>query len=172
MSDGLHRLQSPPTGGDPSELHVAVDSSDAELLARFAQTRDEAAFELLVWRHGTMVLSACRRVLRHTEDAEDAFQAAFLILARKAASVSRGTALPAWLHRVVAEHFASNPASGRVMQKLGLTYEGTLRRHFNKWGEFLDVAVYGILEPEWRAKQRRSFLLPAKPRAAQLSAAT
>ena len=68
--------------------------------ARFAATRDEAAFELLVWRHGAMVLAACRRVLGHTEDAEDVFQAVFLVLARKAASVRRGTAVPAWLHRV------------------------------------------------------------------------
>jgi RNA polymerase sigma factor (sigma-70 family) len=74
--------------------------SDSELLARFIRTRDDAAFELLVWRHGAMVLGACRRVLGNPEDAEDAFQATFLVLARKAASVSRGQALPAWLHRV------------------------------------------------------------------------
>src|SRR5205823_2442648 len=74
--------------------------SDAELLGRFVRTRDEAAFELLVWRHGAMVLGACRRALGSPEDAEDAFQAVFLVLAGKAASVSRGAALPAWLHRV------------------------------------------------------------------------
>ena len=73
-------------------------SSDADLLARFAAARDEAAFELLVWRHGAMVLAACRRVLGHTEDAEDAFQAAFLVLARKAGGVRQS--VPAWLHRV------------------------------------------------------------------------
>jgi RNA polymerase sigma factor (sigma-70 family) len=78
----------------------AGECADAALVARFAATRDEAAFELLVRRHGAMVLAACRRVLGHTEDAEDAFQAAFLVLARKAASVRRGTAVPAWLHRV------------------------------------------------------------------------
>lgn len=72
--------------------------ADADLLARFTANRDEAAFELLVWRHGAMVLAACRRVLGHTEDAEDAFQAAFLVLARKAGSV-RGS-VPAFLHRV------------------------------------------------------------------------
>src|SRR5262249_26027680 len=75
-------------------------TSDAELLARFAGSRDASAFELLVWRHGAMVLETCRRILRHTEDAEDAFQAVFLVLARKAGGISRGTALPAWLHRV------------------------------------------------------------------------
>jgi RNA polymerase sigma factor (sigma-70 family) len=74
--------------------------SDADLLARFARSRDEAAFELLVWRHGAMVLSACRRVLHHDQDAEDAFQAVFLVLAKKSRTVARGSALPAWLHRV------------------------------------------------------------------------
>ena len=78
----------------------AGECADAVLVARFAATRDEAAFEVLVRRHGAMVLAACRRVLGHTEDAEDAFQAAFLVLARKAAHVRRGTAVPAWLHRV------------------------------------------------------------------------
>jgi hypothetical protein len=68
---------------------VSGECSDADLVARFGATRDEAAFELLVWRHGAMVLAACRRILGHTEDAEDAFQAAFLVLARKATSVRR-----------------------------------------------------------------------------------
>ena len=74
--------------------------ADADLLARFVRSRDEAAFELLVWRHGAMVLSACLRILHQSEDAEDAFQAVFLVLARKERGVSRGAALPAWLHRV------------------------------------------------------------------------
>ncbi|MDY3554587.1 sigma-70 family RNA polymerase sigma factor [Gemmata sp. JC717] len=86
--------------------------SDAELLARFASARDELAFELLVWRHGAMVLAACRRALGHTEDAEDAFQATFLVLARKAHAVRRGTAVPAWLHRV-AVRIAHRLAAGR-----------------------------------------------------------
>ncbi|MDY3558097.1 sigma-70 family RNA polymerase sigma factor [Gemmata sp. JC673] len=86
--------------------------SDAELLARFASARDELAFELLVWRHGAMVLAACRRALGHTEDAEDAFQATFLVLARKAHAVRRGTAVPAWLHRV-AMRITHRLAAGR-----------------------------------------------------------
>ena len=76
------------------------ECSDADLLSRFAATRDEAAFELLVYRHGAMILAACQRVLGHTEDAEDAFQATFLVLARKAASIRHGITIPAWLHRV------------------------------------------------------------------------
>jgi RNA polymerase sigma factor (sigma-70 family) len=73
--------------------------SDAVLLERFGRG-DEAAFELLVWRHGPMVLSACRRVLRHEQDAEDAFQATFLVLARKASEAGRRGSLGGWLYTV------------------------------------------------------------------------
>jgi RNA polymerase sigma factor (sigma-70 family) len=79
----------------------AAGLSDAQLLARFAAYRDEAAFELLVWRHGGLVLGAARRLLGEEADAEDAFQATFLTLARKAGSIRRGEALAAWLHQVV-----------------------------------------------------------------------
>lgn len=54
------------------------------------------------------------------------------------------------LHRVWACHFARNPASGRVMQKIGMTREGRLREHLNRWGRFEDVETYGILAAEWR----------------------
>jgi RNA polymerase sigma factor (sigma-70 family) len=75
-------------------------ADDAELLGRFVRDRDEAAFELLVWRHGTMVYNVCRRVLRDAHAAEDAFQATFLVLVRKAATVGRGESLAGWLYRV------------------------------------------------------------------------
>jgi RNA polymerase sigma factor (sigma-70 family) len=74
--------------------------TDAELLERFVDRRDEAAFELLVWRHGGMVWSTCRRLLRDAHDAEDAFQATFLALARQASSISKRAAVAGWLHRV------------------------------------------------------------------------
>src|SRR5437016_14594604 len=78
----------------------AGPTSDGQLLARFAATGDEAAFELLVWRHGAMVLGVFWRVLRDAYAAEDVFQATFLALARQARSVRRGEALAGWLHRV------------------------------------------------------------------------
>jgi DNA-directed RNA polymerase specialized sigma24 family protein len=74
--------------------------TDAQLLERFAATRDEAAFELLARRHGPMVLGVCRRVLGDAHEAEDAFQATFLVLARKAASVASYRSTGRWLYTV------------------------------------------------------------------------
>jgi RNA polymerase sigma factor (sigma-70 family) len=76
------------------------DSTDDELLARFAADRDESAFAALVGRHGPMVLRVCQRVLGNAHDAEDAFQAAFLVLARKAGSAGRPRLLAHWLYGV------------------------------------------------------------------------
>jgi RNA polymerase sigma factor (sigma-70 family) len=74
--------------------------SDADLLARFVAHRDESAFELLVWRHGRMVLGVCRRVLHDGQAAEDSFQATFLALARRARSILRHESVGGWLYRV------------------------------------------------------------------------
>ena len=74
--------------------------TDRDLLAGFASRGDHAAFAELVRRHGPMVLRTCRRTLRHEEDAEDAFQATFLVLAEKAGSVRKTEALGSWLHGV------------------------------------------------------------------------
>jgi RimJ/RimL family protein N-acetyltransferase len=53
-------------------------------------------------------------------------------------------------HRIYSIHLSQNPDSGKVLQKIGMTYEGTMRQHIQKWGEFLDVKVYGILRSEYK----------------------
>src|SRR5687767_12745676 len=73
---------------------------DAELLSRFDTARDEAAFELLVRRHGALVYRVCRVRLRNDADAEDVFQATFLALARAAGRIHATTSLAGWLYRV------------------------------------------------------------------------
>src|SRR6516165_3211115 len=74
--------------------------SEWQLLERYATERDEAAFEAIVARHGPMVLGVCRRLLDDPEDIEDAFQATFLVLVRKAASLRDRDLLANWLYGV------------------------------------------------------------------------
>jgi len=78
----------------------AAGLTDGELLERFLTLREDTAFESLVRRHGPMVFGVCRRVLHHEQDAEDAFQATFLVLVRKAATIWPREMLPNWLFGV------------------------------------------------------------------------
>src|SRR5271165_6929871 len=73
---------------------------DGELLQRFHRDRDETAFAVLVDRHAALVLGVCHRVLGHEQDAEDAFQATFLILAKKATVLDRQRSVASWLFTV------------------------------------------------------------------------
>jgi RNA polymerase sigma factor (sigma-70 family) len=79
---------------------AAEGRSDRQLLEAYAAANDQAAFATLVRRHGPMVLGVCRRVLQDAHHAEDAFQAVFLVLAKKASLLHQGEALTGWLHGV------------------------------------------------------------------------
>jgi RNA polymerase sigma factor (sigma-70 family) len=94
MSQFLRRL------GGLSPGREAEGLADGDLLERYVRRRDEAAFEALVRRHGPMVLGVCRRLLRHPDDAEDAFQATFLVLVRKGATVMPRQMVGNWLYGV------------------------------------------------------------------------
>ncbi len=65
-----------------------------------------------------------------------------------------------WLHRIYAAHFATNPASGRVLEKVGMSYEGTRREHHRKWGDYEDRVEYSLLVNEWRTAQRSPWIPP------------
>jgi RNA polymerase sigma factor (sigma-70 family) len=90
----LHYLRKVTAPGAVAEL------SDDQLLGRFINGRDEAAFTEMVERHGPLVLGVCQRVLHHDQDAEDAFQATFLVLERRAAQIVKRESLGSWLYGV------------------------------------------------------------------------
>jgi RNA polymerase sigma factor (sigma-70 family) len=104
---------------------VVGNLSDAQLLGRFLSTRDgtaQAAFTALVGRHGPMVLSVCRQVLGDPHDAQDAFQATFLVLAGHAGSVRKSDSLGSWLHGValrVALRARADAARRRARERRG-----------------------------------------------------
>src|SRR5438105_5948771 len=107
-------------GAPPAEA-----GSDADLLSRFVRRRDEAAFAALMERHGPMVLGVCRRVLRDAHAVEDVFQATFLVLVRKAASLRRPHLLGNWLYGVASRialqaraAAARHPALGRQVEEM------------------------------------------------------
>jgi RNA polymerase sigma-70 factor (ECF subfamily) len=79
---------------------MSQHTTDATLLDRFVNHREEAAFAELVDRHGSLVIRVCRRFLRSEQDIEDVFQATFLVLARKAATISWNVSVAGWLHAV------------------------------------------------------------------------
>ena len=112
---------------------VVGDLSDSQLLQRFLTGRDgaeQAAFSALVERHGPMVLSVCRQVLGNPHDAQDAFQATFLVMARKAGSVQNAESLASWLHGIalrVSARAKADEARRRVHERRFATIKANER---------------------------------------------
>jgi RNA polymerase sigma factor (sigma-70 family) len=137
----IHRLLAPPGG----------DVADGELLARFVASRDEDSFAALVRRHGPMVLGVCRRMLRHAQDAEDCFQATFMVLARKAATVKRES-VSSWLYAVAyrtsLEAKAINARRrAREMQVQEMPHPEVLPSESQDWRPWLDQELNRLPEP-------------------------
>lgn len=123
------------------DVGVIGDVADEQLLERFLTARGEAgemAFDALVERHGPMVLRICRTILRDGHDAEDAFQATFLVLARRAASIRSRSSLASWLHGV-ARRVASSARSAATRR----------RKHERKAADRADRAESFLDEPRW-----------------------
>lgn len=122
-----------------SVIHTA---NDGDLVARFAETRDADAFAQLVERHGRMVHAVCRRITRHRQDAEDAFQAAFLVLARKAATVRPPGAVAGWLFGVAVNSAreARKRAARRAVREFPMAA----------------VPETGRCEPDWAFERREA----------------
>jgi RNA polymerase sigma factor (sigma-70 family) len=136
-------------------LHDGTSLSDAELLTLFIERHDEAAFEGLVRRHGPMVMGVCRRVLSNDADADDAFQATFLVLVKKAGTIVPRGMVGNWLHGVA----HTTALKARLMNHTRRTREkhaATTRRQTgppaaaDDWAELLDDAL-GRLPDRYRA---------------------
>jgi RNA polymerase sigma factor (sigma-70 family) len=133
------------------ELRNLVDRpveqwADEELLARFVAHHDEGAFKVLLLRHGCLVLSVCRRVLGHAQEAEDACQATFLVLARGAAAIRKPASLASWLYGVayrVAKQARADLKHWRQHQRQVLTMS-----HEDPLAPLLDSELHEVLEEE------------------------
>ncbi|MCI0742591.1 MAG: sigma-70 family RNA polymerase sigma factor [Gemmataceae bacterium] len=128
----LQKLNAPP--GDDRLLNE-------QLLARFVRHKDPEAFAALVRRHGSLVLNVCRSVLRQQEDAEDVFQATFLVLARKAATIKKQASVASWLHGV----------AFRIAQKAKV---GQVKRRFHEQQAKPQASARDCDDMSWRDLRR------------------
>src|ERR1700704_4625880 len=123
--------------------------TDGELLARFVERRDENAFAALVGRHGPMVLGVCRRILGNDADSEDAFQATFLVLVRKAPSLTARAILGDWLHGVARYTALKAKAAAvhrRAKEQVMARPDATAEEVRNDWLPLLDEELARLPE--------------------------
>src|SRR5580700_1699048 len=109
--------------------------TDGQLLGRFIEQRDEVAVAALVRRHGPMVWGVCRRILRTHHDAEDAFQATFLVLVRKAGSVKKREIVGNWLYGVA--------------HQTALKARATAVKQFARERQVVDMPEPAVKEPDF-----------------------
>jgi RNA polymerase sigma factor (sigma-70 family) len=129
-----------------------AERTDPELLRLFADDSCEAAFDVLVRRYGTLVLGVCRRVLHDDHDTEDAFQATFLVLARKAGTIRKHESLASWLYKVayrIAVRVRAGKARRRAREREAIQHLATFSpglSHGPYLGEFLDSELQRLPE--------------------------
>src|SRR5262249_3062071 len=126
----------------------------------FAVRRDEAAFTALVERHGALVWGACRRALGHNQDAEDAFQATFLVLARKAGSVQWREDVAGWLYTVAVR--VTRKVRDQARRRQALEREAIAMKLPEPPAEASDADLAAVLDEEIQGlpeKYRRPVLL-------------
>jgi RNA polymerase sigma factor (sigma-70 family) len=130
--------------------------TDAQLLARYAESGDSDAFAVIVERHGTMVLGVCQRVLVNSHDAEDAFQAVFVVLARKAGTVCWRDSAGPWLHEVahrIARRARARAGCRAAHERRAADMRPTDTRAEPAWADLRDVLddELGRLPAKYRA---------------------
>src|SRR5205085_2258074 len=135
--------------------HSTEGQTDGELLAQFLAGRDELAFEALLRRHGPMVLGTCRRILGNADDAEDAFQATFLVLVRKGGTLTARAVLGDWLHGV-ARRTALNARRACARRRVK---EGAMARPEAQGEEVQDGALALLDEELGRLPQKYRLVL-------------
>ncbi len=158
LSEVIHNLRS-------ATLNDARQATDGDLVGQFVERQDDAAFATLVQRHSAMVWGVCRRVIGNHHDAEDAFQATFLVLARKAASIRPRDLVANWLHGVAhrtALKARSMTAKRQVREKQVKDMPEPVAGAQASWAEF-----EAIIDPELTAlpEKYRIALLLCDPRA-------